>query len=347
MSPAAAAMRAVVFHGPRDIRLEEKPVPLPGPGEVVVRIGTALTCGTDFKAYRRGHRVLLGDPPSPFGHEMAGTVTAAGPGAEAWKPGTRVVVGNSAPCDGCYYCDRGQNFLCDRLKLHNGAYAEYNLVPANIVRHNLHVLPDSVPFEAAALSEPLACALHAAEEARVQRGETAVVIGAGIMGRLLLGVLKARGAKVIMVGRGRAGLDAAEALGADAVFGSSDGDPVKGVQALTDGRGGDAVFEAVGLPVTWASALAMTRKGGRACLFGGCAAGTEVSIDAHRVHYEALTLFGVFHHTPAYFKAALGLLSSGLIASRGMVEGSIPLSDVPRYFAENADRSLPKTAVVP
>lgn len=347
MSAAPAAMRAVIYHGPKDIRLEEVPVPVPGPGEVLVKIAAALTCGTDFKAYRRGHRVLLGTLPAPFGHEMAGTVVSTGTGAQSWSIGTRVVVGNSAPCTGCFYCDQGQNFLCERLKLHNGGYAEYNLVPANIALHNLHALPDAVPFTAAALSEPLACALHGAEEARVQGGETAVVVGAGIMGRLLLGVLRARGARVVMVGRGRAGLVASLALGATAAVSVDDGDPVKTVRALTAGRGGDAVFEAVGLSETWSTALAMTRKGGRVCMFGGCAAGTQVPIDAHRVHYEAMTISGVFHHTPAYFKAALGLLAAGIVSPRGLVQGSIALADVPRYFAENAARSQLKTAVLP
>ncbi|MDE2290959.1 MAG: alcohol dehydrogenase catalytic domain-containing protein, partial [Elusimicrobia bacterium] len=170
-------MRAVIYHGPRDVRLETLPRPRPGPGEVLVRLGAALTCGTDFKAYRRGHRVLLGDPPSPFGHELAGVVEEAGAGVTAFAPGDRVVVGNSAPCEGCFYCDRGQNFLCERLKLHNGAYADYDLVPAPIVRANLHRLPAGLSFETAALAEPLACARHAVGAARVEAGETAAVVG--------------------------------------------------------------------------------------------------------------------------------------------------------------------------
>lgn len=347
MTAVPTAMRAVIFHGPGDIRLEETPVPAPGPGQVLVKIAAALTCGTDFKAYRRGHRVLLGEPPSPFGHEMAGTVVASGPGAARFAPGARVVIGNSAPCSGCFFCDRGQNFLCERLKLHNGAYAEYNLVPANIAEHNLHALPDGLPFEAAALSEPLACALHGVEAARVAPGETVAVVGAGIMARLLLAVLKARGARVAVVGRGRPALDAALSAGADAVFGAADGDPVAAVRAFSGGRGADAVFEAVGQTETWQSAVAMTRAGGRACLFGGCAAGTMVPLDAHRVHYEGLTLLGVFHHTPTYFKAALRLLAEGKVRPAGLVEGSLPLADVPRYFAQNRDLALPKTAVLP
>ncbi|MBI2363331.1 MAG: zinc-binding dehydrogenase, partial [Elusimicrobia bacterium] len=137
------------------------------------------------------------------------------------------------------------------------------------------------------------------------------------------------------------------AAGADAVVGASDGDPVAAVRTFASGRWADAVFEAVGLPVTWEAAVAMARPGGRVCLFGGCAAGTKVPLDAHRVHYEGLTLLGVFHHTPAFFKTALELLSQGKVRPDGLVEGTIALAEVPRYFAENRDRALPKTVVRP
>src|SRR3954471_7335603 len=100
-------MRAVIFHAPGDIRLEERPVPAPAPGEALVKVGAALTCGTDFKAYRQGHKVLLGGYPSPFGHELAGTVAAVGRGVRTVKEGDRVVVANSAPMDDCFWCSRG------------------------------------------------------------------------------------------------------------------------------------------------------------------------------------------------------------------------------------------------
>ena len=265
MTPLAPdRMRAVLFHGPKDIRLMDVTVPRPAAGEVLLRVGAALTCGTDFKAYRQGHRVLLGDLPAPFGHELAGTVIAAGPGAERFRPGMRVVAANSAPCDRCPFCIRGQSQLCENLKLHNGAYAEYNLVPAHIVRRNLHALPPNLDFMTAALAEPLACALHGVDATRVEAGETAVVVGAGIMARLLIAALRSRGARVLVVGRSRPPLDEVLGLGAEAVVGQGDGDPVAAVRALTEGRGADAVFDAVGLPETWETAMRMTRKGGRA-----------------------------------------------------------------------------------
>ena len=217
-------MRAVVFYAPKDIRLVESPVPKPGAGEVLVKVGAALTCGTDFKAYRRGHPVLLGPLPARFGHELAGIVAQVGKGVKDFKEGDAVVAGNSAPCDGCYFCARGQNQLCDRLKLHNGAYADYDLLPPNIVKHNLHKLPSGIELATAALAEPLACAMHAVDLLKVAEGESALIIGAGSMSLLLIQALFARKARVLVVGRGRANLDLAQAAGAHDVFSVEDGD---------------------------------------------------------------------------------------------------------------------------
>ena len=338
-------MRAVIYYGPRDIRLEDVPMPVPAAGEVVVKLGAALTCGTDFKAYRQGHRVLLGDYPSPFGHELAGTVAARGSGVTTAKEGDRVVVANSAPMDDCFWCKNGQNHLCRKLKLHNGAYAEYNLVPAHIVRQNLHPLKTSVPFEIGALAEPFSCAIHAAEVHAVRKDETALVIGAGPMCLFLVHALRARGLSVGVVGRSKDALKAAHSAGATETFSVLDG-PVEGkVLVWADGRGPDHVFEAVGTPETYLQAVALVRDGGKVCLFGGCAHGAMVPLDVHRLHYKQITLHGVFHHTPPHFKEAVRLLSEGTVKTELLVKGTVKLADIPAFFAANADKSIPKSAV--
>jgi L-iditol 2-dehydrogenase len=338
-------MKAVIYHGPRDIRLEDVPMPAPGPGEVVVKLGAALTCGTDFKAYRQGHRVLLGDYPSRFGHELAGTVAALGKGVRTAKEGDRVVVANSAPMDDCFWCRNGQNHLCRSLKLHNGAYAEYDLVPAHIVSQNLHALKPSVPFEIGALAEPFSCAIHAAEVHAVREGETALVIGAGPMCLFLVHALRARGALVGVVGRSKGPLAAAAAAGAEATFSVLDGSVEGKVLAWADGRGPDHVFEAVGTPDTYLQAVALVRDGGKVCLFGGCAHGATVPLDVHRLHYKQITLHGVFHHTPKHFKEAVRLLSEGKVKTELIISGAVRLDDIPAFFAANADKSIPKSVV--
>lgn len=338
-------MRRVIYHGPRDIRLEEAPVPEPGPGEVVVKLGAALTCGTDFKAYRRGHPVLLGDYPSPFGHELAGTVSALGKGVFSVKEGDRVVVANSAPMDDCFWCTHGQNHLCPKLKLHNGAYGEYDLVPAHIVRQNLHPLKDGVPFEVGAMAEPFSTTIHAAEVLGVREGETALVLGAGPMSVMLVHALRARGARVGVYGRSEVNLLTAKFAGADETFTSLDADAAGKVRAWADGRGPDHVFEAVGKAETHLLAVELVRDGGKVCLFGGCAPGTTVPFDVHRIHYKQIALHGVFHHTPRYFKEAVRLLSAGKVKTDLLISGSVKLEDVPAFFAANADKSIPKSVV--
>ncbi|MEK7388855.1 MAG: zinc-binding dehydrogenase [Elusimicrobiota bacterium] len=339
--------RRIIFHAPRDIRLEEGPIPGPGEGEIVVKIGASLTCGTDFKAYRQGHRVLLGNYPSAFGHELAGTVYAAGKGVSNVREGDRIVVANSAPMDDCFWCRNGQNHLCPKLKLHNGAYADYNLVPAHIVASNLHPLRREVPFEIGALAEPFSCAIHAVDVHGVREGEAALIIGAGSMCLFLIHALRARGARVGVVGRSKEALRAAEQAGAEETFSTLEGSVEGKVLVWADGRGPDHVFEAVGTAETYLQAVALVRDGGKVCLFGGCAHGTTVPLDVHRLHYKQITLHGVFHHTPPHFREAVRLLGEGRVKTDLIIKGAVKLADIPAFFAANADKSIPKAVVTP
>ncbi len=338
-------MRRVTYYGPRDIRLEEVPAPEPGAGEVVVKLGAALTCGTDFKAYRQGHPVLLGTYPSPFGHELAGTVSAVGRNVASVKEGDRVVVANSAPMDDCFWCTHGQNHLCPKLKLHNGAYGEYDLVPAHIVRQNLHPLKAGVAFEVGALAEPFSTTIHAAEIMDVKSGDSALVIGAGPMSIMLVHALTARGARVAVLGRSKDHLLATKLAGANAAFSSLDEGFREAVKTWADKRGPDHVFEAVGKADTHLLAVELVRNGGKVCLFGGCAPGTTVPFDVHRVHYQQIALHGVFHHTPRHFKEAVRLLSEGKVNTGLLISGAVKLADIPAFFAANADKSIPKSVV--
>jgi len=338
-------MRGVIYHGPRDIRLEDVPMPVPGAGQVVVKLGAALTCGTDFKAYRQGHPVLLGAYPSPFGHELAGTVSAVGKGVKTAKEGDRVVVANSAPMDDCFWCTNGQNHLCPALKLHNGAYAEYDLVPEHIVKHNLHPLKSSVPFSVGAMAEPFSTTIHAAEIMGVRAGDTAVIIGAGPMAIMLIHALRARGARVAVLGRSRENLAATREAGADRSFSSLDGPVADALQNWAGERGPDHVFEAVGKSETHLLALEIVRPGGKICLFGGCAPGTTVPLDVHRIHYKQIAIHGVFHHTPPHFKEAVRLLSEGKVKTDLLIQGCVKLDDLPAFFFANADKSIPKCVV--
>ncbi len=341
-------MRAVLFYGPGDLRLIQTPVPRARDGEIVVKIHTALTCGTDFKAYRQGHPVLLTRAPSPFGHEMAGTISEVGAGVTMLRKGERVVVLNSAPCDRCYFCEQGTPELCDHLDLLNGAYADYIRVPAQITRHNVRALPENLSFAEAALTEPFACALHAVDKMQVKPGETIAVIGAGNMARLLVCALKTAHARVLVLGRDPGRLRLALAAGADEVINlAQESDGIAAACRRTTGeRGADGVIEAVGKPETWALSVDMARKGGRVCLFGGCAHGSKAEMDTHRLHYDEITLFGVFHHRPGYVRQALDLLGKGAVPRDLLIDREISLEELVPFFAAHSTVSSLKAAVI-
>lgn len=342
-------MKSALFYGPGDVRIEDVPVPTPGPGEVLVQIRVGLTCGTDLKTYRRGHPTLIDRLPSPFGHEFAGVVAEVGPGVERFRPGMRVVAVNSAPCNRCFFCIHGRQSLCENLRFLNGAYAEYIVVPSDIVRVNMYPIPDDLPFEEAALLEPLACAVHGIAESPIRIEDTVVVNGAGPMGLMLVRLAALRGAYVISTDRSSARLELARELGASATVNVTEvPDVVEAVKALTKGgRGADVAIEAVGLPSTWEATIAMTRKGGTAVLFGGTPSGSRVSVDATFVHYGEVTLKGVFHHTPYYVQVAYDLLRRRRIGAEKLISGRRPLEQLVTVLELLSQQQGIKYAIVP
>ncbi len=345
-------MLAARFYAPLDLRIEEVEVPQLARGEVLVKVGAATTCGTDLKAYRRGHPVLFTTVPALFGHEVAGTIVEVGEHVQRFQPGMRVVVANSAPCNHCFFCQRGRQSLCEDLLLLNGAYAEYLLVPARIVEQNLWELPPDLPFASAALTEPLACALHGIEASDIRPGDSVVIIGGGPLGLLLLAVAKLKGARVILCGRGDERLAAARALGADEIIDARQlhdtREQIAAVRALTDGqRGADVVIEAVGTPELWEAAAKMVRRGGLVNFFGGCASGTSITLDTQPLHYGELILKGVFHHTPYYFSTALQLIAQRRIPVECLISATFPLSALPEAFERLLAHQGIKYAIVP
>ncbi len=322
-------MRAVVFHGPGDLRFEEVPWPTPGPGEIVVRIEAALTCGTDVKTLRRGHPVMIPRVPTVFGHELAGSVSAVGAGVTGVREGDRVAAANSAPCGQCPSCGHGRPNLCEDLLFVNGAYGEAIALPARLVRANVVRVSRRVPPARAAFAEPLACALGGIERARLQSGQTVVIFGAGPLGCLLGMVAAGRNARVILVGKAGWRLEQVKQLKiAECVDATATPDPVPALRALIGGRGADVTIDATGRPEVWEQAIATAGRGGTVVFFGGCAPGTTVSLDTRRVHYEELSLVGAFHHTPDLIRRAMQLLETDALNPDGLLTHRMGLEGV-------------------
>lgn len=342
-------MTAAVLYGREDVRIERMPVPSVGPGEVLVRIGAALTCGTDLKVWRRGYHARMIVPPAIFGHEFAGTVAAVGPGVEGFQPGMRVVAANSAPCGECFYCHRDAETVCENLLFLNGAYAEYIVVPERIVRKNLLEVPPHLPLYHAAFVEPLACVVRGLEQTDVSPGDTVAIVGTGPIGLMFIRLVHWLGARVIAIGRRLNRLQAAARMGADHVIDATRGDAAYAVRALTEGgRGADRVIECVGQPEAWEQAVSLVRKGGIVQLFGGCPADTFVQLSTHLLHYGEITIKSAFHHTPRHIRRALELIASGVINPDALIVGREPLSHLPAVFERMAARNgLLKTVIVP
>jgi L-iditol 2-dehydrogenase len=343
-------MKAAILHGREDVRIESVPVPAIEGGEVLLRNHVALTCGTDVKVFRRGYHARMIVPPAVFGHEVSGVVEAVGPEVEGVRPGTAVVVANSAPCGQCEYCAKGRPNLCDDLLFWNGAYAEYSRIPARLVRANLVLHPAGMTHRQAAMVEPLACAIRGIEACEIAPGQTVAVIGVGSLGLMLVALARQRGATVVALGRNRDRLVRARTLGADLTVSTHDEpDLVSALRRRSpDGRGPEIVIEAAGTRETAEAALQAVRKGGLVNLFAGCPAETRLTVDAPRIHYDELTVKSTFHHTPTSVRQALELVVQGDLDPEAFITDEASLDQVPEVFrrlAQAADGL--KTAIVP
>jgi L-iditol 2-dehydrogenase len=351
MPIAIDTMQAAVLYGKEDVRLESVPVPAIGPGEMLVRVRTALTCGTDVKVFRRGYHAKMIRPPALFGHEMAGDVMAVGEGVFHFRVGQRIVAANSAPCDHCFFCRHGQQNLCQDLLFNNGAYAEYIKLPARIVAKNTYVIPESLEYKDAALVEPLACAVRGLDESDVHPGDTIAVMGLGPIGLMFVRLAKyAYGAHVIALARRIEQVERAKRLGADeGILICDRHDLLSELKRHTGGRGADVVIEAIGQPESWELATQLVRKGGIINFFGGCPSGTKVGLDTGLLHYSEITCKASFHHTPAHIRRSLEFLAQGKVNASFLVNHEEPLSQLPQVLYDLAHRrnGQIKTAIIP
>ncbi|HXM88911.1 MAG TPA: alcohol dehydrogenase catalytic domain-containing protein [Candidatus Acidoferrum sp.] len=340
--------RQAVLVEPGRLELRDYVAPHPAPGELLIQIRCALSCGTDLKTFRRGHPVWK--LPMPFGHEFSGVVVEAGEGVTAFKPGDPIMAAPTAPCGICFYCQHGQENLCDDAlgRMVHGGYADTLLLPEHVVARNTFIKPADLPFEEAALLEPLSCVVHANEMARPEKNETVVIIGAGPFGLLHMLVLKAAGVReVVVVGRGDKRLKWAQDMGADRVVDAGSVDAAAEIARLNGGFGPDLAIECTGQVAGWQDALARVRRGGRVVFFGGCPAGTALSVDTRRMHYDNLTLMSPFHFRPRDVRCAYELLAGRALNAGAIVNARMRLGDLAEVFEMLERGVVLKCAVIP
>ncbi|MBD2497082.1 zinc-binding dehydrogenase [Nostoc sp. FACHB-280] len=339
-------MLAALLYGQEDLRLEQVTDPTPAAGEVVIQVGAATTCGTDLKVWRRGGHAKMLKPPTLFGHEAAGTIVAVGAGVTNWQVGDRVVANNSAPCMECFYCQRQEYSLCPNLTWNNGTFAEYLKIPAPIVQHNLLHLPDELPFELAAITEPLACVLHGVARSHIKPKDKVVILGDGAIGLMFVAAL-ADTVEVLLWGGSDQRLEIGHKLGAAQTFNYHQIPDIPGVvKELTQGWGADVVIEATGVPSVWETAIACARPGATVNLFGGCPRDTTITVNTEQLHYSELTLKGVFHNTPEYVRSALSMIASRTLPLELLISEKRPLNDLEQVFHDMKARQVIKVAMV-
>jgi L-iditol 2-dehydrogenase len=335
-------MKSLLLSAYNHLEIAELPAPVAGPGEVLIRVAACGICGSDVHGYdgSSGRRI----PPIVMGHEAAGIVAAIGLGVggssvrSTFAVGDRVTFDSTVYCGACAYCARGEVNLCDNRQVigvscgdyrRHGAFAEYVAVPQRI----LYRLPDNISFAEAAMLEAVSVALHAvrvSEAAGAAGGETALVIGAGMIGLLTLQAARAAGcARVFVADIDPTRLELARQLGADEVFDASGAELTAEVMKLTAGQGVDLAYEAVGRDETVAAAIDCTRKGGTVTLIGNIA--PEVNLPLQKVVTRQLRLQGSCASAGEY-PQAIELIASGKIQVKPLITAIASLEEGPRWF---------------
>ena len=392
-------MLANIIVKPGRIELQEINTPKPSDGEILVKIKVALTCGTDLKAFLRGHPMI--PMPGVFGHEFSGIVAEVGKGVRGFKEGDPIMAVHTAPSLKCMFCKKGLYNLCEKI-MHTkvlGAFAEYILLPSHVVRQNVFHKPKNLSFEEAAFLEPLSCVVHSIDPLDIKKGDSALIMGAGPIGLLHLILLKSKKAKVAVSDINKERLEIAKRLGADFVFrtkhspspaplpsregiyitppclpldkgrskeglvspsagqnkpvffsplaGEGKGEGYILLKKFTDGIGFDYVFECTGKPEVWEASVNYLRRGGTLILFGGCKKGTKVTYNTYRLHYDEITLKGVFHYTPDDVKKAYELIRRRKLGLSRLISGSYPLRNTQEAFVKLSKGVGLKYAIMP
>jgi len=326
-------MNALLLSEYKHLEIATLPVPAPGPLDVLVQVAACGICGSDVHGYdgASGRRI----PPLVMGHEASGIVAGLGSEATGFKPGDRVTFDSTVYCGACAFCRRGEQNLCDDRQVigvscedysRSGAFAEYVTVPERIV----YKLPETLSFAEAAMLEAVSVALHAVAVSKLEGGETALVIGAGMIGLLTLQAARVAGCSRVFV----ADIDAtrlklAAKLGADETIQASGAELTQEILRLTEGRGVDGVLEAVGRNETVATAIDCVRKGGTVTLIGNIT--PQANLPLQKVVSRQIRLQGSCASSGEY-PEAMKLMATGKIRVRPLITAIAPLSDGPSWF---------------
>lgn len=343
-------MKALVLEQYKHFVYKEVPAPRIGPDDVLLQVKACGICGSDIHGMdgSTGRRI----PPVIMGHEAAGVIVEAGANVKGWQPGDRATFDSTIYCGDCFYCRRGESNLCENRRIlgvscaefrQDGAFAEYVAVPQRV----LYRLPEGLSFERATMVEALSIAFHAAGRTPIRLNDSVLVVGAGMIGLLVVQTLRAAGCGRIMVADlDPTRLEMARKLGADDALNSCTEDVVAEVLQRTEGRGADLTFEVVGIAPTVKLAIQCVRKGGSVTLVGNLAQSVEMPLQA--VVTRQVSLIGTCASNGEY-PACLDMIARGAIDVDALISAVAPLSDGASWFERlhKGEPGLMKVVLVP
>jgi L-iditol 2-dehydrogenase len=335
------------FEGPGNLSVIDVPKPTPGPKEILIKVKTCATCGTDAKIFKHGHPRLK--PPQVIGHEISGEVVELGSQISGFELGARVQVIAAIPCGDCWLCKSDRMTICEnQLSMgyqFAGGFAEYMVIPWEVIRVNgVNRIPENVSFDEAAVTEPLACVLNSQKIVGVSKGDSVLVMGAGPIGCLHVRLARALGAEKVFladINGGRLALSS-EKVKPDASIDMEHEDLAQVIKTLTNGRGPSVVITAAPSGAAQELAISIVAPGGRVSFFGGLPKDQPlINCDANIVHYKEVTLFGANGSSPSQNLEALEMISSGKVRVSDLITHRVPLDRV----ADAIDAVLSGTAI--
>ncbi len=331
-------MKAVVYHGPGDVRVEDLPKPACGEAELLVKVDACAVCGTDWKSYKIGNPRVK--PPLTMGHEFTGVIEQVGPNAvDDFAAGQRIVMATSISCGNCFYCRRGWPNLCVNVApmgfVYPGGMAEHVVVPARALErgHVIKTPPDLAP-EHAALAEPVSCAVNSLGQCDLEQGDTVLVLGAGPMGLMNACVAQSLGAgKIILSEVNDTRLAQANGFGFDVLINPTKSDLAECVMSETDGNGADIAIVAAPAAAPQEQAVNLVRKRGTVVLFASLPKdNSKITVDSRPIHYGELRVVGTSDSAPAHVEKAVELIASGQVPAAKLATHTLPLDQIHQAF---------------
>lgn len=347
-------MLAAVYHGPNDLRVEERPVPEIGPDEALVRVLNASICGTDLRILHGGHRMYPAGTERIPGHEVVGDVVKVGEQVDGLAVGQRVFVAPNMGCGHCRQCISGNNNRCANYQAigvtMDGAFAQYMRIPGAAIRQgNLIAVDEGVDPAEAALIEPFACVLRGQDAVDVGAGDVVLIVGAGPIGIMHARLARLRGARQVIVSEMQPERVAeAEALGVGRVVNPGEEDLAAVVDEATGGRGADVIIVAAPAHVAQEQALDLAAIGGRINFFGGLPKDRPtITFNSNTVHYKELTVTGTTACSTQDCWRAAELVNSGRVDLSGVISARYPLSQAREAFEAAEGRQALKVVMEP